>query len=349
MRILFAGCRPGYPERMTGAAVSTHFLAEALAANGAAVHLFCAKAQDAEGASAGMPATCYTLDRVTDPMAELPAAVKSFAPDFAVLTAGTPVAMARCLADLGVPIVVYQRDSGADLLREISTWTDDPLLGVFSCSQFVASDIARLTGHRAAVLPNIFRRRDYAVPAAGRMVTFINPVPAKGVDLVLALAARHQDMAFLFVEGWAQPPKQQAVLRRRTDRLGNIAWQARTVDMRPVYAKTRILLVPSQWREAWGRVATEAQISGIPVLASDRGGLPESVGDGGLLLPRDDLDAWSNSLHRVMTDERLWSELSARAAARSRRASLDPNRIVAEFICQTRDWLHLARRRNRAA
>src|SRR3546814_9881685 len=43
-------------------------------------------------------------------------------------------------------------------------------------------------------------------------------------------------------------------------------------DMREVYRRTHTLLVPSQWEEAWGRVATEAQFSGIPVLASDRGG-----------------------------------------------------------------------------
>ena len=37
-------------------------------------------------------------------------------------------------------------------------------------------------------------------------------------------------------------------------------------DMRSVYAKCRILLAPSVWEEAYGRVVTEAQISGIPVV-----------------------------------------------------------------------------------
>src|SRR5262249_21620774 len=64
------------------------------------------------------------------------------------------------------------------------------------------------------------------------------------------------------------------VLRERTD------------DMRTVYCDTRILLVPSQWEdETWGRVVSEAQLSGIPVITSDRGGLPESVGPGGIVLP----------------------------------------------------------------
>ncbi len=57
----------------------------------------------------------------------------------------------------------------------------------------------------------------------------------------------------------------------------------RTMDTRSVYAATRVLLVPSQWKaETWGRVASEAQFSGIPVLASDVGGSPEAVAPGGV-------------------------------------------------------------------
>jgi glycosyltransferase involved in cell wall biosynthesis len=66
-------------------------------------------------------------------------------------------------------------------------------------------------------------------------------------------------------------------------------------------------LVPSRWKESWGRVVSEAQISGIPVLASDHGGLPESVGEGGFLLPPDEVDAWSACLKKVTTDKAMWS------------------------------------------
>ncbi len=55
------------------------------------------------------------------------------------------------------------------------------------------------------------------------------------------------------------------------------------------FALTRILLVPSTFAEPFGRVAVEAMINGIPPLVSDRGALPETVGDGGLVMP---LPAW---------------------------------------------------------
>lgn len=47
-------------------------------------------------------------------------------------------------------------------------------------------------------------------------------------------------------------------------------------DMEPVYDEMSVLIVPSLWQEAWGLVATEAQIRGIPVIAAKIGGLPEA-------------------------------------------------------------------------
>src|SRR5262245_8551856 len=54
-------------------------------------------------------------------------------------------------------------------------------------------------------------------------------------------------------------------------------------------ALTRILLVPSTVPEAFGRVAAEAMINGIPSLVSDRGGLPQTVGEAGRVIP---LPSW---------------------------------------------------------
>jgi len=41
--------------------------------------------------------------------------------------------------------------------------------------------------------------------------------------------------------------------------------------------------MPSLWRESLGRVPIEAMANGIPVLASDRGALPETLGDAGFV------------------------------------------------------------------
>jgi glycosyltransferase involved in cell wall biosynthesis len=43
--------------------------------------------------------------------------------------------------------------------------------------------------------------------------------------------------------------------------------------------------------------------AGCPVIASDRGSLPEVVGAAGLLQPPDDAAAWADALEIVLVDE----------------------------------------------
>jgi glycosyltransferase involved in cell wall biosynthesis len=52
-----------------------------------------------------------------------------------------------------------------------------------------------------------------------------------------------------------------------------------TADMRPVYGRARLLLAPSLWWESSGRVLAEAMLNGIPAIITDRGGMPEMVGE----------------------------------------------------------------------
>ena len=49
------------------------------------------------------------------------------------------------------------------------------------------------------------------------------------------------------------------------------------------FRRHRVAVVPSRYEEAFGIVALEAMAAGCVVVASDRGGLPEAVGPGGML------------------------------------------------------------------
>ncbi|GID28488.1 glycosyltransferase family 4 protein [Paractinoplanes brasiliensis] len=86
------------------------------------------------------------------------------------------------------------------------------------------------------------------------------------------------------------------------------------------------LFVLASRAETYGMVVTEALARGIPVLATNVGGVPEALGtapDGtrpGLLIPPDDRPALAAALRSWLTDAALRDRL--RAAARSRRETL---------------------------
>ena len=70
-------------------------------------------------------------------------------------------------------------------------------------------------------------------------------------------------------------------------------------------AAADVVAMPSRW-EGFGLVALEAMRSGVPVVASNVGGLPEVVEDGrtGTLIPPDDPDALLDALLRDSPDDR---------------------------------------------
>jgi glycosyltransferase involved in cell wall biosynthesis len=54
--------------------------------------------------------------------------------------------------------------------------------------------------------------------------------------------------------------------------------------------------------EGFGLPALEAMSAGIPIVASNRGALPEVVGSAGVLLDALDADAWADAIERLVTD-----------------------------------------------
>lgn len=73
---------------------------------------------------------------------------------------------------------------------------------------------------------------------------------------------------------------------------------------------------PSRY-EGFGLPPLEAMQCGAPTLASATTSVGEVVGDGGVQLPPDDLEAWSSALTRVLRDETWRSELSAQGLKRA--------------------------------
>jgi glycosyltransferase involved in cell wall biosynthesis len=97
------------------------------------------------------------------------------------------------------------------------------------------------------------------------------------------------------------------------------AGKVATSDLPKFYNASSCLVMPSvSDTESFGIVLAEAMACGVPVVASDVGGLPETIGNAGLLIPPRDIGALVRALKILLTDSRLRAELSARCLQRAR-------------------------------
>jgi glycosyltransferase involved in cell wall biosynthesis len=87
-----------------------------------------------------------------------------------------------------------------------------------------------------------------------------------------------------------------------------------------LYAAASVLVTPSYY-EGFGLPALEAMHGGCPVIVSNRGSLPEVVGQAGILLEPDDVDAWSQAMERVLTDSELRADLVAKGRRQAQKFS----------------------------
>jgi glycosyltransferase involved in cell wall biosynthesis len=252
-------------------------------------------------------------------------AVSEIRPDLVIVQAvqPRPIAITQEFIRLSIPTIVYFHDVLVHLLE------GDPraLAGArfMANSQFTAGRYNELFGIDCVVLPPLFRAERYRTKRRSDAVTFINPQPLKGSARALEIAELCPDIPFCFVESWALPKSQEQAIRQKMKTLRNLTLRFRTTDMKSVYRNTKILLAPSKYEEGWGRVASEAHFSGIPVVASNRGALPEAVGPGGVLLdPEGPLQPWVAAIRRLWDDEAYYKAMSAAALAYAGRPELDP-------------------------
>jgi glycosyltransferase involved in cell wall biosynthesis len=212
--------------------------------------------------------------------------------------------------------------TGADLFRHADA--------VFVPSAFALDHYRRLLGIQSTPLPGpLDWARAVCERVQPRFVTFVNPVPEKGVfwaaRLIDHLARRRPDIPFLVVEGrgavdWLGRCGVDLVGVRSIHRMQN------TPDPRAFYAVSRAVLVPSLVRESFGRVAAEAVLNCIPVIASDRGALPEVLTRAGMVLPIPDRYTPQSRVPPTAEEvapwaaavERLWDDPGAYAGEQDR-------------------------------
>jgi glycosyltransferase involved in cell wall biosynthesis len=84
-----------------------------------------------------------------------------------------------------------------------------------------------------------------------------------------------------------------------------------------LFACARLLVLPSL-DEGFGLTALEAMSAGVPLVASNRGSLPEVVGNGGTLVDPTDVAGLAAAIQRVVTDDHAAAESRHAGLARAR-------------------------------
>ena len=345
LRVLFATTQSYLPQRTGGSTTTTHDLCVELIGRG------CTAGVLASLESSGWfglrtrirrklpPRQAFPMDRKMGyptfrgwrPLEGIPDVVDRFDPSVAVLQAGRVAPMAKRLVDEGVPTTVYLHD--VEFERLGGGLEVRPGLCYVANSEFTAKRAQDEFGLDPVVIPPLVRPDAYRTETDRSTVVFVNPHPFKGVDIAFELATRRPDVPFLFVESWGVRDDLREEYTHRARSLPNLTWSPRVSDMREVYSRARLVLVPSEWEEAWGRVPTEAHFSGIPALASTRGGLPESVGTGGILVdPEAPISDWEDALGRLWDDEDEYDQMVERALEYSRRPAIQPENLISRFI-----------------
>jgi glycosyltransferase involved in cell wall biosynthesis len=147
------------------------------------------------------------------------------------------------------------------------------------------------------------------------------------VEQVPRLLRTHPDARIALVGPPSRfEPGYQAVVEARVRELGvedAVRLLGHRADAIELMAGADVVAVPTfpytrpGTGEGFGLVAAEAMAVGTPVVAYAHGGLPEVIGDCGLLVPPRDGDALRHAIARLLGDAALWDDLARRGRERA--------------------------------
>ena len=180
------------------------------------------------------------------------------------------------------------------------------------------------------------RERDYTselrVLSVGRLDAEKNPILLADV---LALLQREDARWRLVVCGEGDlAPELVSRLRElgiaeRAELLGYVPMGPDLLDL---YRSCHVLLHVS-WTEGFPQVLIEAFATGLPVVATAVGGVPEGVGEAAVLIPPGDAQAAATALWRVTTDAHLRAHITAAGFERCRQLTLEfQTKRLADFL-----------------
>ncbi|NTV39742.1 MAG: glycosyltransferase, partial [Demequinaceae bacterium] len=169
---------------------------------------------------------------------------------------------------------------------------------------------------------DLFAPAPREAPKAGLVIGYVGRLERhKGVDVLMRAVAEKAEWRLLITGDGSQRAElvrlaKELAIVGRVEFLGH----ASDEELAARYRDLDVIAVPSLpwpgWSEQFCRVAVEAMASGVPVVASATGAIPDVVADSGVLVEPGDPAALRSGLSAAAEPER-WALLRERGLARS--------------------------------
>lgn len=206
-------------------------------------------------------------------------------------------------------------------------------------SQYAADVYRKRLGIETVPIPPLVRWENVKpnnAPDSKKYVLFVNPDRNKGVFVFAKIAEEMEkirsEIPFLVVEG-SRAAQDLTKIDVDWRKMRSINVLRNTTKPRDFYRAAKITVVPSLVEESFGRVAAESLIAGVPVVASNRGALPETLGDAGILLDipaeyrpnsakiptSDEIFPWIRAICQLWDEPERYSKWQNRGFARAER------------------------------
>jgi phosphatidylinositol alpha-mannosyltransferase len=241
-----------------------------------------------------------------------------------------------------IPVVVWSH------AREVSPWMrrlswfwpyvlrDVKFAAVSPLARQVLVDGGLARSDEVEIVPNPIDPGDVVgVPDGheGVVVGYLGSDAAyKGFRLLPQIIAELDDLPIRWLVFADQHPSSDPEAWEKLRRFASdsVSVVGKLSDVRDAYARCDIVLCPSL-QESFCRVAAEAMLNGLPVVASDLEPLRHLLGeeDAGLLFPAGDVHAAGKEIRRLVDDPGLRESLGANG--RDRAGTFDPAVVVSRL------------------
>lgn len=242
---------------------------------------------------------------------EISKILDDFSPNIVITQLDRADTVLRLAHERNIPTILYIHDLEDHNYFLLQKATQFNCAAIIYASLYAKNQFKHIVNCPQKVLYPPVDKNDYITDSKkGQYVTMINPVLLKGGLTFERIVEKMKTDKFLCALGWYDPTKDGINVYQHS----NLTVLPKQNIMKNIYRQTKLLPVPSVWRECCPRVIIEAALNGIPSIASNRGGVREAVGQGGILI--DDflnVDQWVSTIQHLLNSPKEYRLLQRNA------------------------------------